>query len=150
MIPEQVTLNSMPVIQDVFMYGYPIGLWDQYNNLPIVRKGVLASHPALPFSGKPMGAVDIATFPGSSGSPLFILSDGGAVNDKYGNVWNRKVCCFLGVLTERARMRTDHMIDMASIPVQHQNIEDEGFLPIHLGYYIKSSEIKRLAAKAVS
>jgi hypothetical protein len=146
MLPSQGSLELMPVIQDVFMYGYPIGLWDKFNNLPIVRKGVLSSHPALDFCGQPKGAVDIASFPGSSGSPIFILSDGGPISDKHGNVWaNRRICIFLGIQSERARMRDDGTFDMAAIPVQHQPVEDKGMLPIHLGYYIKSSQIKALA-----
>ncbi len=142
MIPTQDSLNLMPVIQDVFMYGYPIGLWDTFNNLPIIRKGVLASHPALNFCGQPLGAIDIASFPGSSGSPIFILSDGGQFHDKHGHVWtNRHVCILVGIMSRRARMYDDGTMGIAAIPVQHQNIEDPGMLPIHLGYYIKSSEL---------
>ena len=69
-IPDDLDLKKMFPISDVYMIGYPDGLWDEINNLPISRKGVTASHPFFDFNGKPEGLVDIATFGGSSGSPL--------------------------------------------------------------------------------
>ena len=146
LIPDPQTLASLPLTQEVYMYGYPIGLWDTYNHLPIVRRGSLASPPLLDYCGNPTGAVDIATFPGSSGSPIFVINDGGFINDKLGNVWeNRRVAVFLGVLASGAQMKADGTLDMIAIPVQHQQIARGRMLPIHLGYYIKSEEVVRFA-----
>lgn len=146
LIPSNETLDLMPLTQEVYMYGYPIGLWDNFNQLPIIRRGSLASHPALNYCGKPTGAIDIASFPGSSGSPIFVLSDGGPISDKIGNVWaNRPVAVFLGLMTAGARMKPDGALDMIAIPVQLQNLDEAGMIPIHLGYYIKSEEIASFA-----
>lgn len=68
------------------MIGYPNGIWDAKNNLPIIRKGVTATHPAINFNGKSEFLTDIASFPGSSGSPVFLLNVGGYM-DSQGNVF---------------------------------------------------------------
>jgi hypothetical protein len=63
-------------IEPALMVGYPSGLWDQANNLPIARDGLTASHPLVRWNGLKQFVVDIACFPGSSGSPIFSYEDG--------------------------------------------------------------------------
>lgn len=57
------------------MYGYPNGLIDYYNNLPILRSGITATQPKLNFNGKEEFLTDIHNFGGSSGSPIFIIRE---------------------------------------------------------------------------
>ena len=47
LIPTRDQMDSLRAIEDVFMVGYPIGLMDKVNNLPIIRRGITASHPAI-------------------------------------------------------------------------------------------------------
>ena len=61
-----------------------IGLADARNNYPIFRKGYTAAHPAVDFNEDGIGLVDMACFPGSSGSPIYILNEG-SYRDKHGN-----------------------------------------------------------------
>jgi V8-like Glu-specific endopeptidase len=70
-------LEGLSAIEDVVMVGYPSGLWDQKNNLPLFRKGITSSHPATDFNRTNIGAVDMACFPGSSGSPIFVSNENG-------------------------------------------------------------------------
>jgi hypothetical protein len=63
---------------DVMFVGYPLGLYDEVNNLPIMRCGRIASHPLVDFNGRPEFLVDAQVFPGSSGSPVFASVDGKA------------------------------------------------------------------------
>lgn len=58
------------------MIGYPIGLWDDVNNLPLIRKGITSIHPAIDFRGRSIGVADLACFHGSSGSPILIANEG--------------------------------------------------------------------------
>lgn len=67
-----VNFNTIEPIQEILMVGYPIGLSDEVNNLPILRKGITASHIGADFQGKNEFLIDAACFPGSSGSPVFI------------------------------------------------------------------------------
>jgi hypothetical protein len=62
------------------MVGYPISLWDSVNNLPLLRRGITATHPKIDYRGKPEFLIDAAVFPGSSGSPVY-LYDFGAFHD---------------------------------------------------------------------
>lgn len=52
------------------MVGYPDGIWDEFNNQPIVRRGITATHPKNDFNGKGEFLIDAVCFPGSSGSPV--------------------------------------------------------------------------------
>ena len=80
------------------MVGYPNGLWDAVNNMPIFRKGSTATHPNFDYNGKKEFLIDIAAFPGSSGSPVMIFNQGG-YQDKKGNVFMGKDrVILLGVL----------------------------------------------------
>ena len=60
---------------DVIFVGYPEGLYDPVNNLPLIRKGAIASMPNVDFNGKGQIVIDAQIFPGSSGSPVFVASD---------------------------------------------------------------------------
>ena len=68
---EKVALGS-----DVLFVGFPDDRYDIVNNLPLVRKGTLASMPDIDFNGKGELVIDAQVFPGSSGSPVFVLWDG--------------------------------------------------------------------------
>lgn len=65
-------VNSIYSMQDIYMFGYPNGLWDEINNKPIVRKGILSSNYKFDFNGRKEFIIDMACFPGSSGSPIFM------------------------------------------------------------------------------
>jgi hypothetical protein len=69
-VPSAEVLGTMTAVEDILMIGYPTGLYDEHNNLPIMRSGMTASHPAVDFNGVAEGMVDVACFPGSSGSPI--------------------------------------------------------------------------------
>jgi hypothetical protein len=64
---DRVALGS-----DVLFIGYPNDFYDTVNNLPLVRKGTLASMPNIDFMGKGTIVVDAQVFEGSSGSPVFV------------------------------------------------------------------------------
>lgn len=77
-------LGELNVVEDVIMVGYPTGLWDEAHNLPLFRKGSTATHPAIDFQGRPEFVVDLACFPGSSGSPVFSLRSAPYPGDQQG------------------------------------------------------------------
>ena len=45
---------------------------DMANNLPLIRTGMISSHPQYDFNGQPEFVIDAQVFPGSSGSPVYI------------------------------------------------------------------------------
>ena len=74
LIPDGSSLQELSAVEDILMVGYPNSLWDRANNLPIYRSGITATHPAMDYNGRPEFMIDAACFPGSSGSPVFLLS----------------------------------------------------------------------------
>ena len=76
LIPKPDVWKNFDAVEDVIMVGYPKGLRDTVNNLPIFRRGITATHPAFNYQGAPEFMVDMACFPGSSGSPIFLLNEG--------------------------------------------------------------------------
>lgn len=60
----------------ITLVGYPYGFFDMSNFLPIWKTGNVASEPDIDFDGKPVFMVDVAAFPGMSGSPVFGISYG--------------------------------------------------------------------------
>ena len=61
---------------DVWFIGYPEDRFDTVHNLPILRKGYIASIPKVDFNAKKQFVIDAQVFPGSSGSPVFNIIGG--------------------------------------------------------------------------
>lgn len=72
LVPDVATLNALDALEEVIFVGYPSGVWDEVNLLPILRRGTTATPIALDFEGRPEFLIDAAVYPGSSGSPVFI------------------------------------------------------------------------------
>ena len=70
MIPKES--EDFDAIEDVLFVGYPNGIFDQKNHLPIMRRGITASPYNVDFNGSKKFLIDAQVFPGSSGSPVFI------------------------------------------------------------------------------
>jgi hypothetical protein len=75
--PEQMltaeAAENLDSIEQVIIVGYPDGLYDRHNLTPIVRTGTTASPIRLDYEGRPAFLIDAPIFPGSSGSPVFLL-----------------------------------------------------------------------------
>ncbi|MPM73357.1 hypothetical protein SDC9_120337 [bioreactor metagenome] len=133
-------LKELRALEEVVMVGYPIGLWDKNNNLPIFRTGSTASHPAYDFNEKGIGLVDMACFPGSSGSPIYIMNEISYI-DKKGTIhMGSSRLIFLGILYSGASLDAKGEILVESIPTQ-QTIFSKTKLMTNLGYYIKAHEL---------
>lgn len=68
--------------EDVLVVGYPLGFYyDDVNNLPVIRNGIVASAYPVAYRGKPYFLIDARLHRGTSGSPVFTKSK---------NSWQRK------------------------------------------------------------
>lgn len=75
-IPTQKDIDEIiDAMENIVFIGYPDGLIDEFNNTPIVRKGITATPYALDFNGQKKFLVDASVFGGSSGSPVYILQE---------------------------------------------------------------------------
>lgn len=68
--------SDVRTIESIVMVGYPNGLWDKQHNRPVARVGITAGSPFLNWNGRRQFLIDMACFPGSSGSPVFLYTDG--------------------------------------------------------------------------
>lgn len=132
-IPTPEEESGYPAVLRVAMIGYPIGLWDKQNNLPVIRTGNTASHPAVDFDGRPEVMIDMACFPGSSGSPV-VFDDRPYFAGAYR---------FLGVLSRGPLFTDEGQIVVRDIPTRREAVAINRQL-VHLGYVIKAREIRNL------
>jgi S1-C subfamily serine protease len=70
--PDATVLRALDALEEILFVGYPSGVWDQVNLMPILRRGTTATPMALDFEGRPEFLIDAAVYPGSSGSPVFV------------------------------------------------------------------------------
>lgn len=138
---QQERLDDLMAIEDVLMIGYPIGLWDEIHNLPIVRRGLTAIPSVVDYQGRSEGLVDIAAFPGSSGSPILIVDEGG-YRTRRGVVMGGGRLLFLGVLYAGPVWSVEGRIVVRKVPTTRNALTD---IPVHLGYYVKAHKLQALA-----
>jgi hypothetical protein len=131
------------LVEPVTMVGYPDGLWDKKNKLPLFRRGYTASHPAIDFNGKPEFSVDIAVFSGSSGSPIFLIERGLLQNKGDSGFSPKQRVYFLGTLWGGPRITERGEIRIEPVPTS-ANLHVETGIRMHIGWVIKAKETKWL------
>lgn len=130
--------DELTAIEDVLMIGYPNGIWDFVNNMPIFRKGSTATNPLLDYNGKKEIMIDIAAFPGSSGSPVLIFNESG-YRDKKGNMFvGKSRVILLGVLYAGPQATATGEIVMTPNLQRPISVSQ---IPNNLGLIIKSERI---------
>ncbi len=76
MFPVPDAFGHMDAIEDILFIGYPNGIYDRANNLPITRRGLTATPLYVDYDGKPIFLIDASVFQGSSGSPVILYNSG--------------------------------------------------------------------------
>lgn len=128
---DEETLKSMLTFQNLAMIGYPEGIWDSVNNLPVFRKGVNATPMYENYQGEEEFAVDIAMYKGSSGSPVFIHDSGSYIENGEVKFGNRLL--FVGI------MRAAHLYNNLVSLTDTDSLKTEEML--HIGIAIKASKL---------
>lgn len=141
LIPSKTDKNGIDAVEDIIMVGYPNGLWDQVNNMPIIRKGITATNVTLDYNGKKEFLIDAACFPGSSGSPVLICDVGG-YKDKHGNLsWGKSRVFLLGILYAGPQMQVTGDFHVVTVPDGLQKTISVSRIPNNLGFIIKSERL---------
>lgn len=95
--PTPELLDSFEVDEPIEFVGYPNALYDTVHLTPIWRRGSTATPIELDWRGLPAFLIDASVFPGSSGSPVFLIRRAGVIEDGiYKNTWVKAL--FLGIL----------------------------------------------------
>ena len=98
LLPNAIQISELAALEEIVFIGYPSGLRDKHSGLPIIRRGITASPVWSNFDGKSQFLIDAGVFPGSSGSPVFILNQGSYSTKNGISIGSRLM--FLGVLTQ--------------------------------------------------
>lgn len=136
LIPSPSTLSTLSALEEVVMVGYPIGLSDRYNHKPIIRRGTTATHVKNNYQGKNDFLVDIACFPGSSGSPILLLNEGAYTTQHGISIGSRMM--FLGILYGGTQYTSKGVLSFTNLPNTPTPMLD---IPMNLGVAVKANEI---------
>jgi len=140
-IPSDSVKKTMNAIEEITTIGYPFGLRDYVNDLPIVRTGISATPIYLDFKLKKQFLVDVPVFFGSSGSPVFIYNSS-VYTPRYGSPMTGPRVIFVGIISSTYTRNFDGTI----VPKVSTNIEDslkvQTSIPIlNIGIVIKSERL---------
>lgn len=139
LVANSELLNTLPTMEEIIMIGYPNGIWDEKHNLPIIRKGITATHPKLPYNGKPEFMIDAACFPGSSGSPVFLANIGSFV-DASGSLCSGSRIALLGTLYAGPQHTATGEVRVVNVPTANKPISISS-IPNNLGIVIHASKL---------
>ena len=76
LIPSEEDIQKLDALEDIVFIGYPNGIWDSHNYIPVMRKGTTATPLMVDFENQQKFLIDASVFGGSSGSPVFIYNTG--------------------------------------------------------------------------
>jgi hypothetical protein len=126
-------------VEDITMVGYPSGLWDSVNNLPIVRRGITATSIAVDYLGKKDFLIDAACFPGSSGSPI-LLANIGTYPDNTGRIHMGSRIKLVGILYAGPQFTAEGDIKIVNVPTQ-KVAKASSEIPMNLGICISAEKL---------
>ena len=144
LLPDNELWNNLTQLDTIFMIGYPKGLIDQVNNAPISRSGTVATAPKLDYQGKKEFLIDIATYPGSSGSPIFRYKKDWHFNGK--QLSNKVDLKLIGILYASPIYKLQEgklMVEVQTLDKIELKDTDVD-MPLNLGLAIKSSRINEI------
>ena len=113
-IPIAQQMEDLDAIEEIRFIGYPNGIYDQRNLLPVTRRGITATPLQVDLNGEPKFLIDASVFGGSNGSPVFIVNQGGYTH-RGGLVVDSRLF-FVGVVSSVAYVEQEGQIAFKEIP----------------------------------
>ncbi|MDX4117928.1 serine protease [Providencia rettgeri] len=130
--------NIITQTEDVYMTGYPNGLWDSVNNRPITRKGITASSPIEDWKGNPEFMIDMACYGGSSGSPVYVMNEG--PHTRQGGIFTGDRLILLGILYAGPTINANGCLEVVSVPTSTTAVVSTKMM-MNLGIVIKAEKL---------
>jgi len=143
LLPTAEQKIDFDVLEDILMVGYPNGIWDSVNNQPIFRKGITATHPNIDYNGKKEFMIDVACFPGSSGSPVMIYNSNGYTSRQGNIIMGNPRLILMGILYAGPQHTASGEIIIVNVP-QLQIPTAISRIPNNLGLVIKAERLLEL------
>lgn len=138
MIPTSQDEASFFPPEQIVMIGYPEGLYDPVHNIPLFRAGILSTPLKVDFGGKKEFIIDAACYPGSSGSPVFVINEG-TYPIENGLAFGTRIF-FIGVQRATFLHTVSGKVIVVPIPTHYEQFA-VSTVPNNLGIVIKSSRI---------
>lgn len=138
LVPDRGASEDLSAIQPIVFIGYPSGLHDEVNLLPIARRGFTASPYIVDFNGLPFFLIDASVFPGSSGSPVMVLDEGMYREGELYVAGSRLF--FLGLVDQAYIRKSEGIVKFKPLPTQFVPVVDEEHY-LNLGAVIKAKAI---------
>lgn len=139
LLPSKTEVEDMIGLENITMVGYPNGLWDRKNNLPIFRRGTLATDYKYDWNGKKEFLIDAACFSGSSGSPVMLFDVAGYQTRK-GTFMGSSRIKLLGILYAGPQHTVEGEVKVVLVPTQQKTVAVAG-IPNNLGIIIKAEQL---------
>lgn len=138
LIPTVKDQEKFKVVNDILLVGYPIGLSDTTHNNPIFRKGITATNPSIKYNDRNVFLIDASSFPGSSGSPVFLVSS--EIERKSNMIYFKERIYLIGILFGGLEYTIQGDVKAVQIP---NNFELKSLtnIPINLGVVINAKEL---------
>ncbi|MEW6542830.1 MAG: serine protease [Nitrospirota bacterium] len=137
---------ELTALEDIAMIGYPTGIWDSKNNMPIIRRGITATPSNQDYEGRPEFMIDAACFPGSSGSPVFLYNVGSYASRDGATVIGSRIA-LLGILYAGPQFTAEGDLEIVTVPTQ-QKVVSRALIP--LTWASSSRPLGLLTSKASS
>ena len=115
LIPNAEDVKHLSYIEEIMMMGYPDYIIDGVNNLPIARRGITAIPYKYNFDNKSLFLADIASYGGSSGSPVFLYNHQPCIEDNNFYI-NKERFFLLGIMTGGYNHKIRIADDIIKIP----------------------------------
>ena len=148
-IPSKVEIEEFDALEEVVFFGYPDGLYDNVSLLPIIRRGITATPAQIDFNGSPMFLIDASVFPGSSGSPVFLLHRPGRTDSKGSILYSGPNAYLLGILS--AVHVSEDLVPVELIPVSTGRIPGvKTTQMLDLGIVYKASTVLEVVTHGLS
>lgn len=120
--PNAQMLEELDALEECVFVGYPSDIWDSTHNLPVTRRGMTATHPAVDFRGTPTFLLDASVFPGSSGSPVLIYNRGAVPTSKMGATTIGTRVVFLGLLASVFFREQEGRLEQRPVPTAQADV----------------------------
>jgi hypothetical protein len=139
LIPTSDQTDQLSAIQPILFVGYPAGIRDEKNLLPMARRGFTATPYSVDYNGLPLFVIDATVFPGSSGSPVLVF-DQGSFPTKDGGMAVGSRAHLLGLVSEGYFHEVEGEVQFRSTPTAVTPVYKETRY-LNLGIVVKARTI---------
>jgi hypothetical protein len=139
-IPDAAQIRDFDALEEILFVGYPSGIWDQVNLMPILRRGTTATPLEIDFEGRKQFLIDAAVYPGSSGSPVFVVRD----DPMRARGAGARTIWFVGVVAAVFFRQEQNNILSAPVPAGQANCATVTEM-VDLGLILKAESVRELA-----